>query len=164
MGPAGPAGGLLPEAAGLGLEPLAVAYVLLVEQAVAERILARLVRCDAQIPCDRAGDYRVLVLTEHRLDLLHPLGKPGGLPASRWGRRFGRVAGPPDRLARPVQAFITLLARRRTPGPAHAPASLPVGAPRRGREYLRSRPGRLRAEGWLGKQPVKVVEQREVPV
>src|SRR5690348_1658536 len=119
-------GGLLPDGAGPGLEPLTVARVPLVEHAVAERVLTGQVRADAQVTRCRAGDDRVLVLAEHRLDLLHPLGEPGSLPADGRAHRLGRIAGPPGRLARLVQRLVPLLARGSMPGTVHPPARLPA--------------------------------------
>jgi hypothetical protein len=60
------------------------------------------VRPDTQVPCHLAADDRVLVVTEHRLHLLHLPGEPAGPLADRRYRLAGEP-GPPGRLARPVQ-------------------------------------------------------------
>src|SRR5215467_1825122 len=89
------AGGLLPGSSRLRLMPFGVAGILSIQQAVAERVLPGEVRGDTQVPGHPAGDDRVLVLTEHRLDPLHLLDKPAGLPADRRDHRLTGVAGAP---------------------------------------------------------------------
>ena len=44
------------------------------------------VRADAQVPGGLAGQHRVVVVAERRLDPLHLLGEPAGLLADRGGR------------------------------------------------------------------------------
>jgi hypothetical protein len=114
------------------------------EQAVTERVLANQVRAHAQVSRCHSGADRVVLLAEHRLDPLHPRGEPGCLPADRRGHRLGGVAGPPGRLARPVQRLVTWLAGYRAPGPAYPPVRLPECPPGRDREHIgcrRRRPG-----------------------
>src|SRR5207245_3983863 len=120
------AGGLLPDGAGAGLEASGPVELARVEEAVGEGVLAGQVRADAEVAGGLAGDHGVLVVAEHRLDLLH---LPRELLSRLAGRRaadLGRVAGAAGRLAGLVQGDVPGRAARRLPGPAHPPARLPV--------------------------------------
>src|SRR5215469_17357278 len=98
--------GLLPDLARLRLEPFGVARVLFIQQAVAERVLPGEMRGDTQVPGHLAGDDRVLVLTEHRLDPLHLPDEPAGFPADRRDHCLTGVAGAPGGFARLVERFV----------------------------------------------------------
>src|SRR5215469_11679463 len=135
--------GLLPDLARLRLEPFGVAGILFIQQAVAERVLPGEVRGDTQLPGHLAGDDRVLVLAEHRLDPLHLPDEPAGLPADRRDDCLTCIAGAPGRLARLVQRLVPGRAWFRLPGPAR-PAGRPgrraarSSAPSRARPAVRS--------------------------
>src|SRR6266498_909978 len=125
-----------------------------------ERVLTAQMRADTQFPLYLAGDDRVLVFAEDRLDLLHLLGEPAGLLAYHGGHCLACVPGPLGRLARLMQGSVPGRPGRGVPGPAHAPARLPAGAPHRHRQYVGSQLLRLRGQRRLGQQPVQFVEKR----
>src|SRR5258707_10948747 len=105
----------------------------LVEQAVAERVLAFQVGAHAEFADGVARDDRVLVGAQHGLDLLHPPGEPPGRLAGDRPGRLGRVPGALGRPPRTVQRHVPGLAVGGPYGPPHPPAGPPGPAgPARG--------------------------------
>src|ERR1700677_2409666 len=108
VGPGGP----LPDRPGPPLVLKRVAVRALIQQAEAERVLARQVSVHADLAGHPAGGDGVLVVAQDRLNRLHALGEAPGLLAEHRLHRLGRVPGALGRLPRLVQRDVARGARR----------------------------------------------------